>query len=657
MRRPPNALDARLIRSQNPCPPRLRRSRLRPSRTMHPICTLVRPLPRAVPHLPGIGSRPHCRCVCRPSSPLPCSAPPCTPTRKPRRPRQPPCPAGIGRHPGRSRPQVGPYKPIYSWFGYDELNYTTTPNGRKLLRELHDLSPSPSTSVPTTCSPPATALPASSGPPPTSSRSTPPASPSTTSPSSTRSSTPTATPASAPWSSSASCPKTSPPAPAPTRSPTPRPSTAPSRARPRTTPSGASSSSVHRASRPALRPAEVATWYFEVWNEPDISYWHGTPERVLQALRLLRRRRPQSPPQRQRRRPRLHRPRLPARHRPSSPTSSTTAPTTRPPPTASPSHSTSSPSTPRAARSSSPPAGATAHVRMGLSNELSAAANGFRIVAASASSTTLPIILSEADPEGCAACSARENPANAYRNGPLYPAYTAAAMKALFDLAATNTASTSSACSPGPSSSRARTTSRASAPSPPTASTSPSSTSSAWPACSPATASPPPAARTVPADDHLKSGVRAQPDIDAFATKSAHEASVMLWNYHDDDLPASGSQVTGHVAGIPAGVHKVLLEHYRIDQTHSNAFTVWQSPRLASSPPPPRAVRPAQGRRPAPNPHLARVARRNSGPAAKALHQPPAPGHRTAPRRMVIANSISTAQANQPSPISSRCRP
>ena len=23
---------------------------------------------------------------------------------------------------------------------------------------------------------------------------------------------------------------------------------------------------------------EVLTWYFEVWNEPDISYWHGTPE-------------------------------------------------------------------------------------------------------------------------------------------------------------------------------------------------------------------------------------------------------------------------------------------------------------------------------------------------------------------------------------------
>ena len=27
--------------------------------------------------------------------------------------------------------------------------------------------------------------------------------------------------------------------------------------------------------------ATVAKWYFEVWNEPDISYWHGTPEQYF----------------------------------------------------------------------------------------------------------------------------------------------------------------------------------------------------------------------------------------------------------------------------------------------------------------------------------------------------------------------------------------
>jgi xylan 1,4-beta-xylosidase len=82
----------------------------------------------------------------------------------------------------------------------------------------------------------------------------------------------------------------------------------------------------------------------------------------------------------------------------------------------------------------------------------------------------------------------------------------------------------------------------------------------------------------IPADEILKSGVRGpQPDVDAFATKADHEAAVMLWNYHDDDLPAEAATVSVKIAGIPAGVHKVLLEHFRIDATHSNAYTVWKA--------------------------------------------------------------------------------
>jgi len=71
--------------------------------------------------------------------------------------------------------------------------------------------------------------------------------------------------------------------------------------------------------------------------------------------------------------------------------------------------------------------------------------------------------------------------------------------------------------------------------------------------------------------------VRENPDIDAFATKDTHEAAVLLWNYHDDDLPAAGAEVQVTVSGIPAGVHRVLLQHYRIDQDHSNAYTVWKA--------------------------------------------------------------------------------
>ena len=39
----------------------------------------------------------------------------------------------------------------------------------------------------------------------------------------------------------------------------------------------------------------------------------------------------------------------------------------------------------------------------------------------------------------------------------------------------------------------------------------------------------------------LKDGVRGHPDVDALATRSESEASAMVWNYHDDDVPAPDS--------------------------------------------------------------------------------------------------------------------
>src|SRR6202041_1065900 len=80
------------------------------------------------------------------------------------------------------------------------------------------------------------------------------------------------------------------------------------------------------------------------------------------------------------------------------------------------------------------PAVVDGQVRMGVSNELKAADAGFKIVPKYPGFNPLPIILSEADPEGCAACSMKTNPANAYRNGPRYAAYAAGAVKGLFDL-------------------------------------------------------------------------------------------------------------------------------------------------------------------------------------------------------------------------------
>jgi len=230
------------------------------------------------------------------------------------------------------------------------------------------------------------------------------------------------------------------------------------------------------------------------------------------------------------------------------------------------------------------------HVRMGLANELKAAKAGFEIVAKYPQFRNVPIILSEADPEGCAACSMKVNPANAYRNGPLYATYTAAAMKSLFDLQdqthvnlagmlswsfefegkdyfeGFRTLSTNGIDKPVLNVFRMAalmTGDRVEV----------SSTG------------------RIAINDILKNGVRQAPDIDALATKAQHEAAVMVWNYHDDDLPAPGSPLNVTVAGIPAGISRVLLQHYRIDDTHSNSYTAWKAMGSPQSPTPEQYAR------------------------------------------------------------------
>jgi len=50
---------------------------------------------------------------------------------------------------------------------------------------------------------------------------------------------------------------------------------------------------------------------------------------------------------------------------------------------------------------------------------------------------------------------------------------------------------------------------------------------------------------------------------------------VLVWNYHDVDAPAAATPTTVRIQGLPATLTRVLLMHYRIDDTHSNAYTAW----------------------------------------------------------------------------------
>ena len=470
---------------------------------------------------------------------------------------------------------VGAYKPIYSWFGYDEANYTTMPHGRELLRELHDLSPLPvyirahhlltsgdgvpelkwsSTNVFTRDA---------SGKPvydfkivdgifdaykQAGVR-------------------PMVELGFMPKDLAADVPGV----------------TTYQVHYPGNTVAGASNNPpkdyaewgelVRRLAEHLVERygrAETSTWYWEVWNEPDIAYWHGTQAEYFKlydySVAAVRKALPGAKVG------------GPASTGPGSEKAMAFLDSFL-------KHCANDKSTadgktiPLDFISFHPkgsPKLVDGHVRMGLDSELKAAGNGFRIVAQYPQFRGLPIILSEADPEGCAACSAKVNPANAYRNGPLYPTYTAAAMKALFELQdrykvnllamlswsfefedkdsfeGFRSLATNGVDKPVlnvfrmaglMSGERVEVNSSGG----------------------------------VALDEILKSGVRGTPDVDAFATKGDHEAAVMLWNYHDDDVAAPATEVEVAIGGVPVGVKRVLLEHYRIDETHSNAYTVWKA--------------------------------------------------------------------------------
>ena len=60
--------------------------------------------------------------------------------------------------------------------------------------------------------------------------------------------------------------------------------------------------------------------------------------------------------------------------------------------------------------------------------------------------------------------------------------------------------------------------------------------------------------------------------------------AVLVWNYHDDDVPAPAAEVTLTIEGLPAG--RSTVSHFRVDQDHSNAYTVWKSMGSPATPTP-----------------------------------------------------------------------
>ena len=207
---------------------------------------------------------------------------------------------------------------------------------------------------------------------------------------------------------------------------------------------------------------------------------------------------------------------------------------------------------------------------------------GFQIIHSFEKFKNLPIVLSEADPEGCAACSARTNPANAYRNGELYPAYTAVAMKALMQLADREHVNLQGVLTwafefegqPYFDGFRTLATNGVDKPilnffrmaglmSGDLIQTKSSG--------------------EVPLDTLVANGVRQHSVVDAIAVRNEHRIAVMVWNYRDEDVSAPAANISLNITGLPPAISglppgraQVLVNHYRIDRIHSNAYTAWK---------------------------------------------------------------------------------
>jgi xylan 1,4-beta-xylosidase len=208
------------------------------------------------------------------------------------------------------------------------------------------------------------------------------------------------------------------------------------------------------------------------------------------------------------------------------------------------------------------------HVQMGIANQLRTIDDGFRIIASFPEAKRKPIIIGESDPDGCAACQGAQL---GYRNTTMYSSYTAASFARKYELADRHGVNLEGAltwafefedqsyfagfrvlASNGidlPVLNVFRMFAKMSGERVAVESTG-----------------------AVSLDSILKNGVRENSDVSALASVDGNRLFVMVWNYHDDEVPGPDADVELNLTGCTPG----KIEHCRIDAEHSNAYEVWK---------------------------------------------------------------------------------
>ncbi|MEO8426629.1 MAG: beta-xylosidase [Verrucomicrobiota bacterium] len=309
--------------------------------------------------------------------------------------------------------------------------------------------------------------------------------------------------------------------------------------------------------------AEVESWYWEVWNEPNIGYWRGTPAEFRKlhdyAIDAVRRA-------------------LPTARVGGADTAGSGGQFTRDfleHCLRGTNYATGKVGTPIdfvSFHAKGAPVTTNGHVRMGIANQLRAIEDGFRIIASYPELKGKPIVIGESDPEGCAAC---QGPALAYRNGTMYSSYTAASFARKHDLAEKHGVNLEGALTwafefedqPYFAGFRSLASNGIDKPVLNVFRLFAKMSGQRLAVESDAAMS---------LDEIVRNGVRDKPDVSALASLDQNKLCVLAWHYHDDDLPGLEADVELTLNRLPLANGEVKLQHFRIDENHSNAFTAWK---------------------------------------------------------------------------------
>jgi len=214
------------------------------------------------------------------------------------------------------------------------------------------------------------------------------------------------------------------------------------------------------------------------------------------------------------------------------------------------------------------------HVQLNIGNQLRDIDQGFAIIEKFSTLHHLPVVLSESDPEGCAACDAKSHPENAYRLGSQYASYEAELLNGTLALAQRHDIRLEGAISwaftfPGQpifAGLRSFTTHDINLP-----------LLNVFRMFGTMQGQRIESESTGALDLDAALQSSANSDVNAMATEDGRSVDVLVWNYRDNSAATGLAEVRVTVNGLPREAAQVSMEQWRIDSDHANPYHAWQT--------------------------------------------------------------------------------